>query len=84
LLGGSLLALKQQAEAERSLLRAYELGGTRAGHAQLMLGQLYFEQKKFDLALRAFEQYLRDVPDARNAAQIRDVVARLQGSPKQQ
>ncbi|MDT7542984.1 MAG: protein O-mannosyl-transferase [Acidobacteriota bacterium] len=82
LLGGSLIALKRPAEAERSLLRAYELGGTRAGHAQLMLGQLYFEQKKFDLSLRAFEQYLRDVPDARNAAQIRDVVARLQGTPK--
>jgi tetratricopeptide (TPR) repeat protein len=84
LLGGSLLALKRPAEAERSLLRAYELGGSRAGHAQLMLGQLYFDQKKFDLSLRAFEQYLHDVPGASNAAQIRDVVARLQGSHKQQ
>jgi Flp pilus assembly protein TadD len=84
LLGGSLLALKRPAEAERSLLRAYELGGSRAGHAQLMLGQLYFDQKKFDLSLHAFEQYLRDVPEASNAAQIRDVIAQLQGSPKQQ
>lgn len=84
LLGGSLLALKRPAEAERSLLRAYELGGSRAGHAQLMLGQLYFEQKKFDLSLRAFEQYLHDVPEAGNAAQIRGVIAQLQGSPKKE
>jgi tetratricopeptide (TPR) repeat protein len=77
LLGGDLMRLKQTDEAERSLLRAYELGGAGAGHAQLLLGQLYFEQKKYDLALRAFEQYLKDVPAANNAAQIRDVVAKL-------
>ncbi len=77
LLGGDLLSLKRTAEAERELLRAYELGGARAGHAQLMLGQLYFEQQKYDQALRAFEQYLADVPDAQNAAQIREVVAKL-------
>jgi Flp pilus assembly protein TadD len=82
LLGGDLMRLKRPDEAERALLRAYELGGNSAGHAQLLLGQLYFEQKKYDHALRAFEQYLKDVPDARNAAQIRDVVARLQGTPK--
>jgi tetratricopeptide (TPR) repeat protein len=82
LLGGTLLASNRREEAEHSLLRAYELGGSHAGHAQLLLGQLYFEQKKFDLSLRAFEQYLRDVPDATNAAQIRDVVARLQGTTK--
>lgn len=81
LLGGTLLAVNRREEAERSLLRAYELGGSRAGHAQLLLGHLYFDQKKFDLSLRAFEQYLLDVPDATNAAQIRELVARLQGAP---
>lgn len=81
LLGGDLMQLKRAVEAERSLRRAYQLGGASAGHAQLLLGQLYFGQKKYDLALRAFQQFLNDVPDAGNAAQIRDVVARLQGSP---
>jgi Flp pilus assembly protein TadD len=80
LLGGNLLRLKRTAEAERSLLRAYELGGSDAGHAQLMLGQLYFDQKKYDLALRSFELYVRDVPDAQNVAQIKDVVAKLRAS----
>ncbi|MCA1628998.1 MAG: tetratricopeptide repeat protein [Acidobacteria bacterium] len=81
LLGGGLIQLKQLPEAERSLLRAYELGGARAGYAQLMLGQLYFHQQKFDLARLAFEQYLKDVPDARNAAEIRDAVGKLKTRP---
>lgn len=79
LLGGGLLQLKRTQEAEHALLRAYELGGSSAGHAQLLLGQLYFDQKKYDLALRAFEQYLKDVPDAQNAAQIKEVVGKLRG-----
>jgi tetratricopeptide (TPR) repeat protein len=81
LLGGDLMQLKRPDEAERALLRAYEIGGAGAGHAQLLLGQLYFEQKKYDLSLRAFEQYLRDEPRAGNAAQIRDVVAKLKLPP---
>ena len=77
LLGGGLVQLRREAEAERALLRAYELGGRDAGPAQLMLGELYTRQRKYDAGLRAFEQYLRDVPDARNAAQIRGVVTKL-------
>ncbi|MDT7603310.1 MAG: protein O-mannosyl-transferase [Acidobacteriota bacterium] len=82
LLGGNLIQLKRPEEAERSLLRAYELGGRSAGHAQLMLGQLYFGQKKYDLALNAFELYMKDVPDAQNAAQIKDVVTKLRASQR--
>jgi tetratricopeptide (TPR) repeat protein len=82
LLGGNLLQLRRQAEAERSLLRAYELGGSEAGHAQLMLGQIYFSQQRYDLALRAFEQYLRDVPDAQNGGQVREAVAKLRASQR--
>ncbi|MFL6228754.1 MAG: tetratricopeptide repeat protein [Pyrinomonadaceae bacterium] len=77
LLGGNLLRLKRAAEAERALLRAYELGGSDAAPAQLMLGQLYFDQKRFDLAAHAFEQYVQDKPDAKDIGQIKDVVARL-------
>lgn len=80
LLGGALLQLRREPEAERALLRAYELGGRDAGHAQLMLGDLYTRQRKYDAALRAFEQYLRDVPGAANAAQIGDVVAKLRAA----
>ncbi|MFN2598835.1 MAG: tetratricopeptide repeat protein [Pyrinomonadaceae bacterium] len=84
LLGGDLLRLNRLPEAERALLRAYELGGGDAAHAQLMLGQLYFTQKRYDLALRAFEQYLADAPAAQNAPQIREVVAKLKVTPPKQ
>jgi Flp pilus assembly protein TadD len=80
LLGGALLQLKRDDEAERALLRAYEIGGGDAGSAQLMLGELYTRQRKYEPALRAFEQYLKDVPDAPNAAQIRGVAANLRAA----
>jgi len=47
------------------------------GGAQLMLGQIYHEQKKYDLALHSFEQYLTDVPQAPNAAEIRRVIEKM-------
>ncbi|MFN2482898.1 MAG: tetratricopeptide repeat protein [Pyrinomonadaceae bacterium] len=77
LLGGGLLQLKRPEEAEKSLLRAYELGGAGVGHAQLLLGQLYLEQNKFEPALRAFEQYLKDVPQSPNAAQITALTVKI-------
>ena len=63
-LGGALFNLKRTAEAEAALKKAYELGGSSVAGAQLHLGQLYFLQKKFDLSQRAFEQYLKDTPNA--------------------
>lgn len=71
LLGGALLQMKKYQEAEAALQRAYVLGQQSIGNAQLMLGQLYTAQQKYDLALAAFEQYLKDVPNAANAAQVR-------------
>jgi TolA-binding protein len=75
--------LQKLTEAERALLRAYELAGPRVGTAQLLLGQLYYQQRKFDLAQRAFEQYLKDVPAAPNAAQIKEVLGKLKELLKQ-
>ena len=82
-LGGALLQLKKLPDAERELLRAYQLAGKSVATAQLLLGQLYYNQQKYELALRAFEQYLKDVPNAPNAAQIQDVIAKLKASLKQ-
>lgn len=76
-LGGALLQLKRLPEAERELLKAYELGGSSEGAAQLFLGQLYFMQQKYESALKAFEQYLRDIPNAPNAAQIKDAIEKI-------
>jgi tetratricopeptide (TPR) repeat protein len=76
-LGGALLQVQRLDDAERELLEAYKLGGTRMGGAQLMLGQIYFMQKKYDLAQRAFEQYLADVPQAPNQAQVETVINKI-------
>ena len=76
-LGGALMQLDRLHDAERELLAAYRLGGVQLGGAQLMLGQIYFIEKKYEGALRAFEQYLTDVPEPPNAAQVRGVIERI-------
>ncbi|MGI9069067.1 MAG: tetratricopeptide repeat protein [Pyrinomonadaceae bacterium] len=80
LLGGSFLQLNRYPEAERELLRAYELGGRRMGNAQLFLGQLYASQEKYKPALRAFEQYLIDVPNAPNLVQVRSAIEKIKAA----
>jgi Flp pilus assembly protein TadD len=81
-LGGALFQLKHLPEAERELLRAYGLGGRSAGGAQLLLGAIYNSQGKYVLAIRSFEQYLLDVPDAPNATQVRDAIEKLKTALK--
>lgn len=76
-LGGALLQLKRLKEAETELLNAYRIGGAPMGGAQLMLGQIYFMQKKYDNAQRAFEQYLSDVPNAPNANEVRAFIEKI-------
>jgi Flp pilus assembly protein TadD len=76
-LGGALLQLKRLADAERELTTAYRLGGAQLGGAQLMLGQIYFMEEKYVNALKAFEQYLTDVPLAPNAVEVRGVIERI-------
>lgn len=77
LLGATLLQLNRLYEAEKSLLRSYEIAGPGAGNAQMFLGQLYLIQQKPTLALKAFEQYLKDVPLAANAVQIKAQIEKL-------
>jgi len=82
-LGGALIQLKRLPEAERELLRAYELGGRSAGGAQFLLGQVYHLELKYEPALHAFEQYLIDLPSAPNAAQVREAIEMLKAVLKQ-
>jgi tetratricopeptide (TPR) repeat protein len=84
LLGGAYMQLKRGAEAERELLRAYELGGAGVGNAQLLLGQLYLSRQKLEPARRALEQYLKDLPAAPNAAQVRETVEKIKEALKKQ
>jgi Flp pilus assembly protein TadD len=79
-LGGALMQLQRLERAESELLRAYELGGAYAGAAQLLLGHVYYQQRRFKDAERAFEQYLTDVPSAPNATQVRSLIASLRAA----
>jgi Flp pilus assembly protein TadD len=81
-LGAALMQLQQAGRAERELLRGYELAGSSVGIAQLLLGQIYYAEKKFGEAQRAFEQYLKDVPAAPNSTQITELIAQLKVSSK--
>jgi len=77
ILGASFLQLNRLPEAEKELLAAYQLGGAALGTAQMFLGQLYLMQQKPEAALRAFEQYLKDVPAATNSAQVKAEIEKL-------
>jgi TolA-binding protein len=67
-------------EAESELLRAYSLGGVEMGAAQFLLGELYFLEKKYESAMRAFEQYLADVPRAPNAVEVQSLIDRIKAA----
>lgn len=81
-LGGALMQLQQLERAESELLRAYKIGGTTAGGAQLLLGHIYYSERRFEDAQRAFEQYLKDVPAAPNASQVTKLIADLKATSK--
>ena len=76
-LGAALLESNDLDGAETALRRAYQIEGARMPGAQLQLGQLYFRKKDYPKAIEAFELYLRDLPNAPNAAQVREAVNKL-------
>jgi tetratricopeptide (TPR) repeat protein len=82
-LGGALMQVRRYERAEYELLRAYELGCDSVGSAQFLLGHVYYQQRRFADSQRAFEQYLKDMPAAPNASQIRTVIAALRSERKE-
>lgn len=82
-LGLAQMEAEQLTQAEASLRRAYELGGAaRAAVARLHLASIYDRQGKHQAAADELEAYLRDVPGAKNADKIRQVVERLRRKKK--
>lgn len=75
--GVSLYNLKRTPEAEASLKKALKLGGADAATANLYLGQIYFDQKNYPLAIEAWENYLKAKPDSGNTAQIRAAIEQM-------
>ncbi|HEU4386604.1 MAG TPA: tetratricopeptide repeat protein [Blastocatellia bacterium] len=81
-LGSALVQTGELDAAEKALLRAYQLKGSAMPGAQLLLGQVYFQKKDLEKALHAFETYLRDLPDAPNAAQVQQAIQQLREATK--
>lgn len=81
-LGIALLQTGNLDEAETALSKAYQLKGAEMAGAQLMLGQVYFQKQNYTKAIESFESYLRDLPNAPNAAQVKDAVEKLRQSLK--
>ncbi|MDT5157948.1 MAG: hypothetical protein QOH51_2305 [Acidobacteriota bacterium] len=75
--GIALAGLGESEKAERELSAAYDLGGSKYALAQFHLGQLYMNKGERALALKSFETYLRDKPDAANAEQVRRLIGML-------
>ena len=76
--GVTFMALGQPEAAEKDLKAAYEFGGVRFALANFHLGQLYWNKGEKALALKSFQFYLVDVPNAANADQVRRMIAMLQ------
>lgn len=75
--GLAYAGLDESEKAERELTAAYQLGGSKYALAQFHLGHLYMNKGERALALKAFETYLRDAPDAANADEVRRLVGIL-------
>ena len=75
--GIALMALGSLEAAEKDLRTAYSLGGTPYALALFHLGQLYMNKGDKESARRAFAEYLRDLPNADNADQVRKMIAML-------
>ena len=71
------LGLENFEKAETELTTAYRMGGVPFALAQFHLGQLYLNKGERALALKAFETYLRDMPDAANAEQVKRLLGEL-------
>jgi len=81
-LGVALIQTANLDEAETALSKTYALKGSEMAGAQLMLGQVYFQKQNYAKAIESFEIYLRDLPNAPNAAQVKDAVEKLRQSVK--
>jgi tetratricopeptide (TPR) repeat protein len=81
-LGTAFLETENLDQAEISLRRAYEIKGAAMPGVQFLLGNVYYQKKDYPKAISAFEAYLRDLPNAPNAAQVKEAIERLRRALK--
>ncbi|HEY6246516.1 MAG TPA: tetratricopeptide repeat protein [Pyrinomonadaceae bacterium] len=75
--GIALARLGNSDRSEKELKSAYDLGGSPYAISLFHLGQLYMKNGARELALQSFQLYLRECPNAPNAAQVESLIARL-------
>jgi Tfp pilus assembly protein PilF len=76
-LGLALVGTEDSINAEKEFKTAYNIGGAKYALALFHLGELYFNRGERQAALNAFQQYLKESPDASNAAHVRQMIAML-------
>jgi predicted Zn-dependent protease len=68
--GMDSVKLNDLVRGEKEFNAAYSLGGNTYAVALLHLGKLYMKTGERELAIKAFQSYLRESPDAPEAAQV--------------
>lgn len=76
-LGLALVGMDDSDNAEKEFKTAHNIGGEKYALALFHLGELYFNRGEREAALKMFQQYLRESPDASNAAHVRQMIAML-------
>lgn len=69
--------LNDSGRGENELKTAYDLGGKTYAVALLHLGNLYIKKGEREMARKSFESYLRELPNAADAAQVEKLIGRL-------
>jgi len=72
-----LIKMQRGDEAETELHRALALGGDEANMAHRYLGALYIERGEKERAVGELETYLRLMPNAPDAGQIREIIKEM-------
>lgn len=76
-LGRALATLRRFDEGEKELQRAIALGGEETNAAHRYLGAIYNDRGDTKRAISELETYLKLVPSAKDAAQIREILQQL-------
>jgi tetratricopeptide (TPR) repeat protein len=70
--------------AEKEMTRALDLGGKGFAHARLYLFNLAIKRQTMDKAAAQLEAYLKDAPNASNAEEVRQMLAKVKKAMAQQ
>ena len=80
-LGRALTYLRRFAEAESQLLRALALDADAVPEAHRYLGAIYNSRGDNARAISELEEYVRRIPQAKDADQIRKIIQQLKQTP---